>query len=90
MKMPKSLFCNSFEVGNNKEAFCLIFKFQSPNGNTVETAYVAVSPSGTKTLIENLLAEMKDYEQKYGQVETWKVGNPDSNSQSEKTNKYRV
>jgi hypothetical protein len=85
------MFCNSFEVGHSKEAVCLIFKFQSPDGNIVETAYVAISPSGVKTLIEQLAAEMKDYEKEHGQVETWKIaGNPDSNSQSENANKYRI
>jgi len=89
--MPKVLFCNSFEVGHNKEAFCLIFKFQGPNGNTVEATYVAVSPPGTKTLLEQLIAEMNDYEKEHGKVEPWKTaGNPDSNSQSENANKYRV
>jgi len=87
MKMPKVLFCNSFEVGHSKEAFCLIFKFQGPNGNTVEATYVAVSPPGTKTLIDQLAAEMKDYEKEHGQVEPWKTeGKPNSNGQSQNAN----
>jgi len=89
--MTKTLFCNSFEVGHNKEAFCLIFKFQSPDGHIVETTYVAISPSGAKTLIEQLSAEMKDYETEHGQVEPWKTaGNPGSNSQSDNAEKYRI
>jgi len=87
--MPKTLFCNSFEVGHNKEAFCLVFKFQSPDGNIVETAYVAMGPPGTKTFIEQLAAEMKDYEKEHGPVEPWKpVKNQNLNNQSDKA--YRV
>jgi len=78
------LFCNSFEVGHSKEAFCMVFKFQGPDGNIVEVTYVAMSPSGAKTLIEQLAAEMKDHEKEHGQVETWKTtGNPNANSQGE-------
>jgi len=85
------LYCNSFEVGHSKEAFCLVFKFQSPEGNTVDTVYVTIGPSGTKTLIQLLQAEMEAYQKEYGLVEPWKaVKNPDSNSQSENTNKFRV
>jgi len=88
--MPKTLFCNGFEVGHNAEVFCLIFRFQSPNGSIVETAYVVISPSGAKTLEGQLSAEMKDYEQEHGTVEPWKSGvNPNSNAQGENT-KYRV
>jgi len=89
--MPKTLFCNSFEIGHSKEAFCLIFKFQSPDGNIVETAYVTISPSGTKTLIQLVQAEMEAYEKEHGKIEPWKTsGNSDSNSQSESATKYRV
>jgi len=89
--MPKTLFCNGFEVGHNKEVFCLIFKFQSPDGNIVETAYVAMTPPGAKTLTQQLEAEMKDYEKENGQVEPWKTsGNPDSNSKGENAERYRV
>jgi len=90
--MPKSLFCNSFEVGHSKEAFCLVFKFQGPDGSIIETAYVTISPPGSKTLIEQLAAEMKDYEQAHGPVEPWKTSEtPNSkNSQSSNAEKYRV
>jgi hypothetical protein len=89
--MPKSLFCNSFEVGHNREAFCLIFKFQGPDGNVVETAYVAVSPSGAKTLSEQFIAEMNEYQRRYGNVEAWKTaGNSNPTSQGENAEKYRV
>jgi len=87
--MPKTMFSNGFEVGHTKEAFCLIFKFQNPDGNIVETTYVVISPSGTKTLIQLLQAEMEDYEKEHGQVETWKpTGNPTPNSQSYNSKKY--
>jgi len=90
--MPKTLFCNNFEIGHNKEAFCLIFKFQSPDGNIVESAYVTISPSGTKTFMQLVKAEMEAYEKKHGQVEPWKSAeNLDSHSQSNgATEKYRV
>jgi len=85
--MPKTLFCNSFEVGHSKEAFCLIFKFQGPNGKSVDATYVAVSPSGTKTLIDQLTAEMKDYEKEHGKVDPWKTeGKPNSSGQSQNAN----
>jgi len=74
IETPETLFCNSFEIGHNKEAFCLIFKFQNPNGEIVKTVYITISPSGAKTLIEQLTAEMKDYEKEHGSVEPW--GNP--------------
>jgi len=86
--MPKTLFCNGFEVGHSKEAFCLIFKYMSPDGTIVESVYIAISPAGAKTLIEQLVAEMKDYEKEHGQVETWnKAGKPNNppNSQNGRT-----
>jgi len=89
--MPKSLFCNNLEIGHNKEAFCLIFKFQSPDGKIVETAYVTISPSGTKTLIQLVQAEMEAYEKEHGKVEPWKTAeNQESNSQKNNAEKYRV
>jgi len=90
--MPKTLFCNSFEVGHNKEVFCLVFKFQGPDGSIVETAYVTISPPGTKTLIEQLVVEMKDHEKEHGAVEPWKMsGNTDPKTgPSSNANKYRV
>jgi len=89
--MPRTLFCNNFEVGHNKEAFCLTFKFQSPDGNIVETAYVMIGPSGTKTLIQLVQAEMEAYEKEHGQVKPWKTSeNSDPNSRSGNAEKYRV
>jgi len=91
MKTPKSLYCNGFEVGHSKEAFCLILKYMSPDGTVVESVYVAISPAGAKTLNEQLAAEMKDYEKEHGQVEPWKVpGNPDSSRRRENAENYRV
>jgi len=88
--MPKILFSNSLEVGHNKEVFCLVFKFQSPNGTIVESIYITVSPSGAKTLIELLTAEITQYQKEHGPVEAWKSkNNPNSNNDKENT-EYRV
>jgi len=87
--MPKSsIFCNGFEVGHSKEAFCILFKFLGPNGDTIEVAYVTISPSGTKTLLAQLAEDMKDYEKEHGQVETWnKAGNSNSSGQTQSGNR---
>jgi len=65
------LYCNSVEIGHSKEAFCLILRFQGSNGNIVDEVVVAVGPQGTKTLIQLLDLEMKDYEKEHGTVEPW-------------------
>jgi len=89
--MPKTLFANGLEAGHGKEAFCIAFKFLSSDGNVIDIVHVAISPSGTKTLLNLLGAEMRDYEREHGQVEPWKQAvNTDSNSQSNSAEKYRV
>jgi len=57
--------------GDSKEAFIIVFKFLSPDGNIIDIIHVAISPSGTKTLLNLLDAEMRDYEGEHGQVEPW-------------------
>jgi len=54
----KTLYCNSFEVSHSKEAFCLILKFESPNGY-IETVYVITSPNGAKTFLQLMEKEMQ-------------------------------
>lgn len=71
----KTLYCNSFEVSHSKEAFCLILKFESPDGYT-ETVYVTLSPAGAKTLVQLVEKEMEDYEKEHGEVESWITPNP--------------
>ena len=83
--MGKVCYCNNFEVGHSKEAFYLIFKFQGPNGNIVDEVHVAIGPNGTKTLIELLELEMKDYAKEYGTVEPWEKkqsGNPQNTTRN--------
>jgi len=86
--LGKVSYCNNIEVGHNKEAFCLILRFQGPNGNIVDEVHVAIGPNGTKTLIDLLEAEMKDYEKEHGTVEPWGKQTPANpttkNSNSEK------
>jgi hypothetical protein len=76
--MPNDImYCNSFEVSHNKEAFCMIFKFQKPDGSEIRI-YVVTSPQGCKTLLNVTAAEMTEYETQYGKVEAW--GSPKNTS----------
>jgi len=89
--MPKTLFANGLEAGHTKEAFIIVFKFLSSDGSIIDIIHLAISPSGTKTLLNILDAEMKDYEREHGQVEPWKQAeNTNSNSLSSNAEKYRV
>jgi len=71
--MPDVIYCNSFEVSHNKEAFCMIFKFQKPDGGGEISIYVVVSPQGCKTILNLTTEEMTAYETQYGKVEAWNV-----------------
>jgi hypothetical protein len=88
--LGKVSYCNNVEIGHSKEAFCLIFRFQGPNGNIIEEIHMAIGPQGTKTLVELLELEMKDYEREHGTVEPWgkqPSGNP-SKTQNSNSEKY--
>jgi len=80
--MPDVMYCNSFEVSHNKEAFCMVFKFQKPDGSEI-SIYVVTSPQGCKTFLNVTTAEMTEYETQYGKVEPWAspkaTGNPSKN-----------
>jgi hypothetical protein len=65
--MPKILYCNSFEVSRSREAFVLIFRFESPDGYK-ETYYVTLSPSGVDALQELLTKEIEAYTKEYGNI----------------------
>jgi len=84
----RTIYCNNVEIGHSKEAFCLIFRFQGPNGNIVDEVHVAIGPNGTKTLVELLEAEMKDYEREHGTVEPWGKKQPTENSTALNCKKY--
>jgi len=79
--MPDVIYCNSFEVSHTKEVFCMIFKFQKPDGTEIPI-YVVMSPQGCKTILNLTTAEMAAYETEYGKVEPWNApknaGNPNS------------
>jgi len=79
--MPNIIYCNSFEVSHTKEAFCMIIKFQKPDGSEI-CFYVVTSPQGCKTLLNVLAAEMTEYEKEFGKVEPWNApknsGNPNN------------
>jgi hypothetical protein len=81
----KTLYCNSFEVSHSKEAFCLILKFESPDGH-VEVVYATMSPSGAKSLLNIISKQMSHYEKEHGKVKSW-ITNPTS---TEKPNKAKV
>jgi len=69
--MPDDIiYCNSFEISHNKEAFCMVFKFQKPDGSEI-SIYVVTSPQGCKTVLNVTSAEMTEYESQYGKVEAW-------------------
>jgi hypothetical protein len=72
--MPKTLYCNSFEVSRSKEAFILIFRFESPDGYS-ETVYIILNPSGVAILKEMLTKEIEAYIKEHGElpVGNWKV-----------------
>jgi len=88
--MGKASYCNNIEVGHGKEAFLLILKFQGPEGNIIDEVHVAIGPNGTKTLIELLDQEMKDYEKQYGPVEPWgkQPANPPNKTQNSNSGQY--
>jgi hypothetical protein len=71
--MPKVLYCNAVEVSRNREAFCLVFRFQSPD-RYQETLYISISAAGAKTTVNLINREMTDYEKETGQAVTaWPV-----------------
>jgi hypothetical protein len=77
--MPKVLPANSVEVSHNKEAFCLVFKFQSPDGHQ-DAVYISISPAGAQTTIDLMNKEMQDYEKEIGQAVTpWPVNQVQKN-----------
>jgi len=65
-------YCNSFEVNHDKTIFSLILKFKAPDGN-IEAVYVTISPSGAKTLAKVLEERVKEFEEKFGEVQPWNV-----------------
>jgi len=69
--MPNVIYCNSFEVSHCKEAFCMVFKFQKPDGSGEVSIYVVMSPQGCKTILNLTTAEMAAYETEHGKVEAW-------------------
>jgi len=69
--MPNVIYCNSFEVSSSKEAFCMVFKFQKPDGSGEVSIYVVMSPQGCKTVLNLTAAEMTAYETANGKVEPW-------------------
>jgi hypothetical protein len=83
--MPKILYCNSFEVSRSKEAFVLIFRFESPDGYK-ETYYVTLSPSGVAALQELLTKEIKAYTKEYGNIP---VGNWHTESEKKNCNENK-
>jgi len=70
----KTLFANSVAASHNKEFFCLIYAFHSPDGK-VDTCPIILPPSGAKTTQNLLSEEIKEYEGKYGKLEPWSVAN---------------
>lgn len=82
----KVLYCNSFEVSSSKEAFCMVFKFQKPDGSGEVSIYVVMSPQGCKTVLNLTATEMTAYETEHGKVEAWNApkntGNPNGKNQS--------
>jgi hypothetical protein len=71
--MPKVLYCNAVEVSHNREAFCLVFRFQSPDRHQ-ETVYISISPAGARTTVNLINREVADYERETRQTVTpWPV-----------------
>lgn len=72
--MPKVLYCNAVEVSHNQEAFCLVFRFQSPDRRYQETVYISISPAGAKTTVALIDREIHDYEKETGlTVHAWEM-----------------
>jgi len=67
-------------VGHTKEAFILVFRFESPDGYK-ETVYVCISPAGAVVLNETLGKEIAEYAKKHGNivVDAWKTQKPNNN-----------
>jgi hypothetical protein len=69
----KVLPANAVEVSHNKEAFCLVFRFQAPDGHQ-EAVYISISPAGAQTTVDLMSKEIQDYEKETGQAVTaWPV-----------------
>jgi hypothetical protein len=70
--MPKVLPANAVEVSHNKEAFCLVFRFQSPDHQ--EAVYISISPAGAQTTVDLISKELQEFEKETGQAVTaWEV-----------------
>jgi hypothetical protein len=83
--MPKTLYCNSFEVSRSREAFVLTFRFESPDGYK-ETYYVTLSPSGVVALQELLTKEVEAYTKDYGNIPAgnWHIESEKKNNSGDK------
>jgi hypothetical protein len=71
---PKVLPANGIEVSHNKDGFCLIFRFQTPDG-LQEAVYIAISPAGAKTALEMLGKDIQVYEKEAGPITAWPLQN---------------
>jgi hypothetical protein len=71
----KVLAANAVEVSHNREAFCLVFRFQSPDGHQ-EAVYISISPAGAQTTVDLTSKELQDYEKETGQAVTPWPTNP--------------
>jgi len=66
----KVLPANAVEISHNKEAFSLIFRFQSPDGQQ-ESIYVVIAPAGAKTTADLLSKQIQEYEKEAGTITPW-------------------
>lgn len=68
--MPKVVLpANVVEVSHNKEAFCIIFRFQSPDGHQ-EAVYISISPAGARTTQNLISKEIEAFERETRQAVT--------------------
>jgi len=71
--MARVLPANAIEVSHNKEAFCLIFRFQAADAHQ-EAVYISISPAGAKTTSALIGREIQEYERETGlTVAPWEM-----------------
>jgi hypothetical protein len=85
----RTIYCDNFEIGHSKEAFCLIIRFHGANGKVVDEVHVVTGPQGAKSLLNCLKLEIEDYERENGPVEPWgNQHNTQNTATAQNTEKY--
>lgn len=78
----ETLPCNALQVTHSKESFSLVFTYEAPDRRT-KSVYVSISPSGAKTLMDLVAAEVSAFEkEQHVVVKAWETKADNSEQRS--------